>query len=32
MLNTRMNKMPVKKVGREKPTNASVLAIWSKIE
>jgi hypothetical protein len=32
MLKTRMNSRPVKNVGREKPMNASVLAIWSKIE
>ena len=31
-LNTRMNSSPVKKVGSEKPTKASVLEIWSKIE
>src|SRR5205085_3426150 len=31
-LNTRMNSKPVKNVGSEKPTNASVLEIWSKIE
>jgi hypothetical protein len=29
MLNTRMNRMPVKKVGSEKPTKASVLAMRS---
>ena len=32
MLNTRMNRIPVKKVGSEKPMKASVLAIWSKTE
>ena len=32
MLNSRMNTMPVKNVGSEKPINANVLAIWSKIE
>ncbi|MEY9249188.1 hypothetical protein ABH989_001331 [Bradyrhizobium ottawaense] len=28
----RMNRMPVKNVGSEKPTKASVLAIWSNSE
>jgi len=32
MLNSRMNRMPVKNVGSEKPMKASVLAIWSKTE
>ncbi len=31
-LNIRMNTMPVKNVGSEKPIKAKVLAIWSKIE
>jgi hypothetical protein len=30
--NSRMNRMPVKKVGSEKPTKASVLATWSNNE
>src|SRR4029453_18156841 len=32
MLNSRMKRRPVKKVGREKPRNATVVAAWSKIE
>ena len=32
MLNTRMNRIPVKKVGNEKPINAKVLATWSNTE
>ena len=32
MLNIRMNTRPVKNVGKAKPMNASVLAIWSKAE
>ena len=32
MLKSRMKRMPVKNVGSEKPTKASVFATWSKIE
>jgi hypothetical protein len=32
MLKSKMNRRPVKKVGSEKPTKASVLATWSKTE
>jgi hypothetical protein len=32
MLKIRMKRIPVKKVGSEKPISAAELAIWSKIE